>query len=900
MIMPSNPHNSGPHNASPHKAETMADLSRILNLPDRAEALSGLKQWWQTGLDNLEQQFRSSAPHGDQAGQDYALGHGELVYQLLTALFTHECLDCDQQVALVATGGTGRQEMCPGSDIDIMLLFEGEPDAPATERFLYWCWDLGLKIGHAVRSLKEARAAAKSDQTILTTLLEARLVAGDQSLFFALTADLGKLLDRDLKGWMAAKMAERNKRHEAAGGSRYLVTPNVKEGKGGLRDLHMLFWLMKASHRVTSTAEMVDLGVLRASEETQFLSAWRFLLKVRVALHLAVGRGEDRLGFEHQPIVAEMLGYDSDDAMPGTERFMRDYFGTARQVGGLTRIFCTALALSEFAKWQKVATVEGFSIRAGRLALGAPNQLEEEPAERIRLFRVAQRHQLDIHPETLKSLSRLPDLAPPDLQHDPHANDLFVLMLTDPEHDPELALRLFAESGMMGAFIPDFGRVEALMQWDMYHHYTVDEHTLRAIGLLHALEQGRLDGTHRLPAMLIRKIQSRRALYVALLLHDIAKGRGGKHEVLGADVAAELCPRLGLDEDETETVLWAVRWHLLMSDTAFKRDLNDPRTVSDFAEEIQSVQRLHLLTVLTAIDITAVGPGTWTEWKAALLEQLHAITELTLTGGVATEAIDSRAADMRDAARALLPHWPSEQFEDYAARVPPGLWLAFEPVEQAEIARLVDLSRRENRHLSVEYRQNARTGLTDVIVHTADRLGLFADLVAAIGAARLSTVQARIFTLEDQTVLDVFSVCTQGGGPVTDPARLSRLSGLIQHMVDGGSADETGLYSARRPTAQQKAMRVPARVMIDNTASARFTVIEINAKDRPGLLHDISRVLVEDSLTLHSAKIATYGAKAIDSFYVQDIFGTKLTQPHKLDRLKQRLTDAIQPPSGWQ
>jgi len=619
-----------------------------------------------------------------------------------------------EHMCIVAVGGYGRGELAPFSDIDLLFVLPYKQTAwgeQVVEYMLYILWDLGLKVGHATRSVDECIRLASQDLTIRTALLEARYLWGDRKLYNELARRFEKdVIDNTGPEFVELKLAERDERHKRLGDSRYVVEPNLKEGKGGLRDLHTLFWIAKYLYNVREIGELVDKGVFSKQELRQFRKASDFLWTVRVHLHYIAGRAEERLTFDVQKELARRLNYTDRPRSRGVERFMKHYFLVAKDVGDLTRIFCAhledehkrkpRLRFPRFGLGRK--EVDGFKLEGQRLDIGTAEEIKADPVRMLRLFRVAQANALDIHPHALRLIRRNLALINRDVQNDAEANRLFMEMLTAGENTEETLKRL-NEAGVFGKFIPDFGRVVAQMQHDMYHVYTVDEHTIRAIGLVEQVEQGTLAEDHPLSNVIIHKIVSRRVLYVAVLLHDIAKGRGGDHSVLGERVANKLCPRLGMTEAETEQVAWLVRWHLLMSGFAFKRDISDPKTVSDFAQLVKSPERLRLLLVLTVVDIRAVGPNIWNGWKGQLLRDLYYRTEEVLLGGYVEDVNEARVQAARAALIEILADWSAEEAEAYVARLPDSYWLASPLENQIADARMVRATDQSGEALAIDF-----------------------------------------------------------------------------------------------------------------------------------------------------------------------------------------------------
>jgi [protein-PII] uridylyltransferase len=880
-----------------------------------AALLPVLKAALAAGRAEIRRRFDAEALAED-AGLRVAHETCFLMDQLIRCLYDHTTAhvyplanpSAGERLALVALGGYGRQELAPFSDIDLLFLlpYKQTPHGEQVVEFmLYRLWDLGLKVGHAVRSIDECLRQAKADMVIRTSLLEARFLWGEQPLFQELKARFRReIVAGSGTAFVEAKLAERDQRLERVGDSRYALEPNIKEGKGGLRDLHTLYWIAKYLYQVDDVAALVDLGVLSGEEAAAFDKAARFLWSLRCQLHYLAGRAEDRLTFDLQPELARRIGYADRAGARGVERLMKHYFLVAKSVGDLTRIFCAALeaqhqrkpriSLAAFGLLRREA--EGFPVEGGRLSLNA-KLLADNPVNILRLFEVAQRRDLDIHPEALRLVTRHLKLVKA-LRRDPEANRLFLAMLTSPK-GPEATLRRLNEAGVFGRFIPDFGRVVAQMQYDMYHHYTVDEHTLFAIGILYRIEQGALKQEAPVASDMIHKVLSRRVLYLAILLHDIAKGRGGDHSVLGAEIAQSLGPRLGMSEEETEQVAWLVLNHLLMSNTAFKRDLDDPRTIENFAASVQSLERLRLLLVLTVADIRAVGPKTWNNWKAVLLRELYWRTAERLSGGLETLAADTRAGEAAKALAAELSDWTPAELEAHLARGHAAYWLAFDTATLARQARLLKGMAQDGQPLALETRVDRHSGSTEVTVATADRLGLFADLAGAFALAGADIADARIFTLADGLVLDSFTI-QDAGGAFEEPGKLARLAAIIRRIVVDAPAEgpqEIAIPAA--PFASRfDLFTVVPRVLIDNRASASHTVIEVNGRDRKGLLHRLTKAIAALKLQIASAKVSTFGARAVDVFYVKDQFGLKIEDERRVKAIRERLLEVLAEPQA--
>lgn len=871
--------------------------------PPRTAILTLLREALTEGRAEIRRRFEEPSPLRND-GPAVLVATSYLMDQIIRVLFDfadqHAYPAANpstaERLGVVATGGYGRGELAPLSDIDLLFLrpYKQTPRGEQIVEFmLYLLWDLGLKVGHATRTVEESLRYAERDQTIRTALLEARYLWGDRELFDELTRGFAqKFYVGDGHDFVEAKLGERDQRHHRMGDSRYVVEPNVKEGKGGLRDLHLLFWIAKYLYRVSEPSELVAKGVLTRGEARHFERAERFFATVRCHIHYLTGRADDRLSFDLQREIAVRLGYQDRPGSRGVERFTKHYYLHAKTVGDLTRIFVAALEDSRRRKpklaalWQTLRPrqLEGFRLDGERLAVASADAFTKDPVAILRLFHVAQENGLDIHPATLRLITqsiRLVDR----LRNDPEANRLFMEMMTS-RHDPETTLRRLNEAGVFGRFIPDFGRVVAQTQHDMYHTYTVDEHTIRAIGILSRIESGALKEDHPLSADMVHKILSRPVLYLAVLLHDIAKGRGGDHSVLGADVAMQLGPRLGLSAAETETVAWLVRYHLTMSATAFQRDLMDPKTIDTFAALVQSPERLRLLLVLTVCDIRAVGPNVWNNWKAALLRQLYGATEQVLSGGTLAGGRAERIKHIQADVAGRLVGWSDADKEAHFARGYSPYWLSFPPEILARQAELVRRAEREKQPLAFEHRVDIERSVTEITIYTLDTHGLFARLAGAMAISGANIVDAKIFTLANGMALDTFWIQDLEGKPFDGPQRLARLAARVELALSNRLDIQRELDGQRASWPKRdRVFTVEPRVLIDNNASDTFTVIEVNGRDRPGFLHVVTRALTRLNLQIASAHVTTYGERAVDVFYVKDLFGLKIVNQEKLKQV---------------
>ncbi|MBP5858070.1 [protein-PII] uridylyltransferase [Marivibrio halodurans] len=875
----------------------------------RTAWLGILKDALSAGRGEVERRFFE-----DQDGAAAVAGNCFLIDQLLRVLYDATAQHLypaanpteAEKICLVAVGGYGRGELAPYSDVDILFLHHYKPSArieQMVEEILYMLWDLGLTVGQSTRSIDECLRQAKSDWTIATALLEARYVWGEKGFFGELKRRFRRqFMETSGPDFLDAKLTERDERHARLGDSRYVMEPNIKDGKGGLRDLHTLFWAAKFLYKTETIEELAPLGVLTSAEIERFRKAQQFLWTLRCHLHYLARRAEERLTFDVQPELARRMLYTDHAGASGVERFMKHYFLIAKEVGDLTRIFLAAFEAQHKRRglFRLPANlfkreIEGFPLESGRLSITGRQHFAERPVDMLRLFLVAHEHDVAIHPDALAQVTRsLRRVA--KLRDDPEANRIFLDILAH-RRDPEATLRLMNECDLFGKFLPDFGRVVAQMQYDMYHVYTTDEHTIRAIGILNRIENGVLKEDHPLSSEVIHQLSARRVLYVALLLHDIAKGRGGDHSELGAKVAKRVCPRLGLDAAETETVAWLVLHHLAMSMTAFKRDLEDPKTVRDFVDLVKSPERLRLLLCLTVCDIRAVGPSVWNNWKATLLRELYYRVEEMMTGSSYQEGRRKRAGVARAKLADALEEagWPQADIESHLDRGPDSYFLSLDPDTLVRHARIVRDAVGRDAELTLETRVDEDRAVTELTIYCVDHPGLFSRLTGAMAVAGASVVDAKIATLTNGMALDTFLIQDAEGGAFSRPDRLAKLSVHVDRALSGKMkpVEELRNRTIRGFAKRARVLSVPPRVIVDNKASNTHTVVEVNGRDRPGLLHRLAYALTGLGLQISTAKISTYGEQVVDVFYVKDVFGMKVDHRGKLESLRTTLMGVL-------
>ncbi|MEW2917959.1 [protein-PII] uridylyltransferase [Ruegeria sp. ANG10] len=809
-----------------------------------------------------------------------------------------------ERIAVLAVGGYGRGEMAPSSDVDLLFLTPYKITAWAEsviESMLYILWDLRLKVGHASRTIRDCLRLGAEDFTIRTSMLEQRYLAGDNKL----AAELDNRLKADLfKGsereFIEAKLQERDERHQKQG-ERYMVEPNVKEGKGGLRDLQSLYWIAKYIYGVQDVAELVPLGLFTPEEFKTFVKAEDFLWAVRSHLHLITRRPTEQLTFDLQVEVADRMGYEDRAGRRAVEVFMQRYFREATYVGELTRIFLTKLeashmkgeALLERIFRRRPRVKAGYKMVHGRLDVADPENFLTDKLNLLRLFEEGLRTGMLIHPDAMRLVTANLNLIDEDMRENREAQRIFLdLMLK--HGNPERALRRMNELGVLSAFLPEFEHIVAMMQFNMYHSYTVDEHTIQCIVNLAQIERGELIEPLPLVSSILKGGVNRKVLYVALLLHDIAKGRPEDHSILGAQIARKVAPRLGLNKADSETVEWLVRYHLLMSDMAQKRDISDPRTVRDFAKAVKTVKRLDLLTVLTVCDIRGVGPNTWNNWKATLLRALHAETKRALETGMEDLNRANRGTEAKKALRNALSDWSKADLKTETGRHYPPYWQGLNLPTQIEFAEMLRALERggDPGEMEIRLHPDEDRDATRACFAMGDHPGIFARIAGALALVGANVVDARSYTTKDGFVTDAFWIQDAEGHPF-EASRLPRLNQMIQKTLRGEVVARDALKSRDKIKKRERAFNVPTHITFDNDGSEIYTIIEVDTRDRPGLLYDLTRTLAAANVYIANAVIATYGEQVVDTFYVKDMFGLKYHAEGKQRTLETKLRKAI-------
>ena len=811
------------------------------------------------------------------------------------------------KLSIIAVGGYGRGNLAPGSDIDILILtpYKITPRIEQiVETLLYILWDLKLKVGYAIRSLEDNISKAKLDNTICTALLDARLISGDQDLWIQFNSVFKlEILNKLKEKYFYEKIKERDVRHKKMGDSRYLLEPNIKEGKGGLRDLNTIRWIISFLYQGNSAKEYLSLGLMTNKEASFYNKAEKYFMTLRSMMHYYSKNNSDRLTFDLQLSIAEKLGYKSHSGSTPIERLMKHYYLFAKDVGYLTKSVLENIENNNFKTDKSFFKKLVFNIKKNKNGVFefygnsihlAKTEKNIEPLDIFRAYDFSAKYDLSLSNDLI-NIIKLNIRKVDTLRNSKKANTFFINVLTN-INNSEKVLRSMSEIGLLGRFIPDFQKVVARVQHDMYHTYTVDEHTINAIGILRKIDNGELKSKFDLASEVIKKIVSKKVLYIALFLHDIAKGRGGDHSILGGEVAQNLCPRFGLNADETETVVWLVENHLLMSQVAFKRDLQDPNTIIDLKKRIQSPELLKLLYVLTVADITAVGPEIWNSWKDNLLKIVYNETLMEINGG---GDIKSRTV-VEDAAKTKLRNslsdWSDQEIEKYINRFFSYYWTNINFDVHLHHAKLIRDADSKDLKIKIDIENLDDQGVTEISIYTQDHLGLFARTCAGLALAGTSVQDARIVTTKDGMTVNTFLIRSANSFSfIEDKNRISTLEDTIRKTISEERDPKILMkeFKSIQIPSRKDSFIIEPRVLIDNLSSKTHTLIEINSKDKIGLLHTLASELFLMGLHISTARISTYGVRVVDVFYIKNMTGGKITEKDKIDVIKSKLMKAI-------
>jgi len=859
-----------------------------------------LRKHFSTGVHSLKTRHAKGA-----SGSESVQAHAAFVDQLLQELFRLAVDDAKRDhltphpTVLVALGGYGRRELHPSSDIDLMVIYEGEITPwvqRLTQEVLYTLWDLGLQVGHSCRSLDDCLAIARTDFPSRTSMQEARLIAGDRRLFKRLQATLLKnVYRRDFSQFLETTLAERDQRYRKFGSSPYLGEPNVKESAGGLRDLHTAMWLASTKFGARTLAELLEKGLITAEERRSVDEALTFLWRARYELHSISGHKNDVLSRDLQLQIAKSFGYTDDEQMLGVERFMREYYLHARSIHRVSARLITRCQEtlsrrgSMVRRLRQEAMADGLLFYDGRLHLADPDSraFEEDPARLMKVFWHAHQQGSELGVDLERAIEASLDLIDDQFRSSETVRDLFFAILRNWGR-VATTLRLMHELGVLGRYLPEFGGLTCLVQFDVYHRYTADQHSLLAVENLEGLAAGGSAESEGL-ATLVAELEKPEITLLGMLLHDIGKSRGHGHVAKGAAMIRETAKRLRLPSAEGRALEFLVEHHLLMSHVAQRRDLADPKTIERLAQASGNAQWLRMLYLLTYADTKAVGPGIMTGWRASILRELFARTLAHLEGG---------RPETPDRESLTLKVWEAlggESPRAIAAAHVNGLsdrYLSTTSVQRiAAHIRLVQ--RLESEPFATECFHHPDLGFSGLVVVTRDHPGLFSLIAGTLAANAINILSAQIYTRADGVAVDTFQVNDAHGEAVMDEFRWGRFLQDLRQVLEGSVSVDTLLELRQGQRQKAEPVAGAAKVAVDTQLSDHYTVIEVKCLDRIGVLYRITRTLAQERLSIASAKIATEMDHVFDVFYVTDLEGRKVEDEIALERVREALEHAL-------
>ena len=832
----------------------------------------------------------------DEAIEDLVRDRARLVDITLRAAWVRHAGKFADDLALVAVGGYGRGELHPSSDIDIMVLLPKSDSAdwqPDIERFLTFLWDIGLEVGHSVRSIDDCQRESLADISVATTLFEARLLAGPESLFAGMRRALASDRLWSSQDFFEAKVKEQTERHHRYFDTAYNLEPNVKSSPGGLRDIQTIGWVAKRHFGTDTLDELVAHGFLTREELRKLKAGQSFLWRVRFGLHVLTGRREDRLLFDYQIKLAKMFGYEDASFTLAVEQLMQKYYRTVMDVSLLNemllQLFREAILTQSAAPLPINAR---FQIRNDYLEVTHPEVFARHPSALLELFVLLQQHPQvrGVRAETIRLIGTHVWLIDEGFRQDPRHHRLFLEILCAPvgvTHE----LRRMNLYGVLGRYIPSFGRIVGRMQYDLFHAYTVDAHTLFVVSNLRRLAMPKYNNEFPALSQIMQSLPRQEIAYLAALFHDIAKGRGGDHSELGAVDAEAFCLEQGLGRYEARLVAWLVKHHLILSITAQKKDISDPDIIHDFARRVGDQAHLDYLYVLTVADVRGTNPKLWNAWKARLFEEFYERTKRALRRGLETPVDqDELIRETQEQARAKMSDVAPERISQVWAQWTEAYFLRFTPEEIAwHTALLADRHPHDDAPL-VAIRQLAERGGTAVLTYAPRLLRSFARTTALLDQMGLNVVDARLITSANGFSLETYVVLEDNGAVITDAARIREIeTGLWRNLQQPEDSPAT---VTRRAPRQVRMFSTPTQVNFSVDNRNGRTILELIAADRPGLLSEVGKVFRTERVAINGAKIMTVGERAEDVFYITDAEGRLLQEP-ACQRLQESLVQVL-------
>jgi len=890
-----------------HLKRADAELQRTFEGPPaeladqrRRLRLNLLRQHLDSGLDSLRARHVKGA-----SGQESVQAHAHFIDGFLRQLFDLVRQDAQRdrqaptRVVLVALGGYGRGELHPSSDIDLMVIYEGGMTPfvqRITQELLYTLWDLGLQVGHSCRSLPDCLAIARTDFPSRTSMQEARYVAGDRNLFKRFQSVLRtNLFRKDFAGFLETALAERDQRYRKFGASPYIGEPNVKESAGGLRDIHTAMWLASAKFGARTLHELADKGLIADRERRSADEALTFLWRVRNELHFLSGHKNDVLSRDLQPQIARNFGYADDETALGVEKFMRDYYLRARVIHRVSRRLiarCQEMLSrrgSAQRRLRQEALADGLLFFDGRLHLAEADgrAFREDPTRLMKVFWHAHRLGCDLSIDLERAIEDSLDLIDEGFRRSVEVRDLLLAICRNWGRVAQV-LGVMHELGLLGRYLPEWGALTCLVQYDAYHKFSADQHSLLAVETLESLAPGQSAESEGI-ARVLTEVEKPELLILGMLLHDIGKAKGHGHAAKGIPLIKTLASRLGFAPAAGATLVFLVEHHLLMSHVAQRRDIDDPKTVERFAGSVRDPQWLRMLYLLTYADMKAVGPGVLTSWRAVILWELYSRTLVRLAGG-RPETPDREAVARRV--------WAELGGEETREKVEAHLaWMSERYLvttgAQRIAAHLRLIHHLEAAPVATELFHHPDLGFSDLLVVTPDLPGLFSLIAGTLAANGVNILSAQIHTRADGIALDTFQVNDRIGEAITEESRWSRTLEDLRRVIRGDETVEALLERRHAGRREAETVPGPAKVAVDNDLSDTHTVVEVKCPDRVGLLYLITRTLSRAGLDIASARIATEIDQAFDAFYVTDREGRKIEDPEAMNRIREALEEAL-------
>jgi [protein-PII] uridylyltransferase len=889
----------------------MENAARPAALNDLAQELSGIeaatgpqavrlfRQALEAGGLDLQRRFKA-----DEPVESLVRDRARLIDISLVKAWRMHLGAAANELALVAVGGYGRGELHPCSDLDIMVLVpegDGASWRESVSGFLTFLWDIGLEVGHSVRSVADCVREAEADVTVVTTLMESRLLDGPVALFEAMQAATGPDRLWPPQAFFEAKSAEQKARHHRYHDTAHNLEPNIKGSPGGLRDIQVVCWVARRHFGIGSLHQLAQQGFLTEYEYRRLLAGQNFLWRIRWALHTVTGRREDRLLFDHQVKLAQLFGYEDASFTLAVEQFMQKYYRTVQELARLNemllQLFEEAILLDPSAPPRALNT--RFQVRNGFLEVAQDEVFERTPSALLEIFLLLQQEPglKGVSARTIRLIRRALPLVDEEFRQNPRHHRLFMDIIRAPEgvtHE----LRRMNRYGVLGRYLPAFGRVTGRMQFDLFHAYTVDAHTLFVVSNLRRFALARFDHEMPMCSRIMQSLPKPELAYLAGLFHDIAKGRGGDHSELGAVDAEAFCLEHGLSPYDARLVAWLVRHHLVFSITAQKKDIHDPAVVAEFARQVGDEVHLDYLYVLTVADVRGTSPKLWNAWKASLFEEFYDIVKRALRAGLESP-IDSEQLinETQESALALLaargfrPERVREVWGGFAGEY----FLRHTPEEIAWHIRVLAGLEDRGEQSAVSVEQQTGRGGTSIMICTMSGQHSFARATGALDELGLNILDARVVPVGDGRNVHTYVVLESGGAPIEDRERLVQIEAAVRKatLEHGGRMPTV----TRQPPRQVRLFSTPTRIGFSEDRAGRRTVVELVAADRPGLLCEVGKAFFECNVSLRAAKIMTVGERAEDVFYITTLDGETLSREAR-EELGRRLQARLDQPLG--